>query len=162
VTDIRVEGGEKFARLAQHIRILESKEFKKDLYSGINRAIKPVRADVKAHIPDYMPSGYAPTLVKAFRLSSTKRAGRDPGIRLTGSAKGKKEKRRVGPLDRGTLRHPTFGRKETKSGKSLWRDQTVKHGFFTTQIEKNAPTVRKNLVKVLDDVAAEIARITKG
>jgi len=156
--EIRVTGAEQFGALARRLKKHGDNELRKELYRGINRTVKPIRADVKANIPSYMPSGYSPVLQKSFRLSSSRRAtGRDVGIRLLGRAKGQKKARAVGDIDKGSLRHPTFGRRKSKTGKSLWFVTKVRKGFFTERVEGHADSVRRDLIDVMNDVANKIA-----
>lgn len=156
--EVRVTGADQFAALARRLKKHGDAELRKELYAGINRSVKPIRADVKDNIPSYMPSGYAPILQKSFRLGTSRRAtGKDVGIRLTGRAKGKKKLRAVGDIDKGKLRHPTFGRRESKAGKSLWFVTKVRTGFFTERVGAHADTVRHDLLDVMNDVAKKIA-----
>lgn len=86
---------------------------------------------------------------------STSRAG--VGLRFTATEKrGKKVD--VASLDRGRLRHMTFGRRTTKSGKSLWFDQPVPPGWFTTPLEGQAGNVERELTASVDAVTDQINR----
>lgn len=150
--DFVIEGANQFGALAKRLKDAGDKELKKELYSAISRAAKPVAADVKANVPNYMPKGYQATLSGSLRISTTKRASaRDPGITIRARAKGKSEPRYVGPLDNGELRHPVYG------NRNVWRVTTVKPGFFTAEVQKHADNVRNEISTAMQLVAEKAA-----
>jgi hypothetical protein len=155
VGDYEIRGAEQFGALARRLKEAGDKELRSELYKGINRAIKPMKKDVKDNVTSYMPSNgiYAGVIKKALSLTISKRAGKStPGITLKAKARGKTDLRKVGLLDDGILRHPVFGNREK------WRDTRIKGGFFTEQSKKSARFVRENIVQAMNDVAEKVAK----
>lgn len=150
--DFVITGAEQFGELARRLKEAGDKDLKKELYSGINRAVKPIRTNVKANVGDYMPRGYTATLSKSLSVTSGKRSGsRDPGVVIKARAKGKSEPRYVGPLDNGELRHPVFG------NRNVWRVTRIKAGFFTNEAQKGAPQARTEMIAAMNTVAEKVA-----
>ena len=146
--DFVVHGAEKLAALSRALKSAD-KELKRETFRGLNRAVKPMRAAVKASAEERMPSGYGPTFAKSLRIRTRRRTD---GITLVGTAKGNPRARKVGDLEAGRLRHPLFGDREH------WYTQRVQPGFWSKPLEASAPLVRRELIKVMDDMAEKIAR----
>lgn len=151
---LEVEGADKLAVVARALRDVGDKELRRELYRGLNRAVKPLTADVKAATPDYLPKRYARELSKSLRVKTRRRAGgRNPAIFLVGSAKTPRGKDRdLSSLNRGRLRHPLFGNRR------FWYDQPVRKDWWTDPLIQGAPEVREEIVRVLDDVARQLVR----
>ena len=149
VVDIKVTGADEFGILARRLKEAGDKELRKELYAGINRAVKPLRADVKAAAGDYLPKrgGYADLIASELKVSSRKRAvGQNPAIYLLGKA----GKRDVSSVNRGRLRHPLFGNRRH------WYNTRVTPGFWTKTLAADAPMVRVELVEAIRRVARKI------
>ncbi len=144
---VNVTGGNAAHALAKRLKALNDKDLQKELSRGISRAMKPAAKNVKTSVPEYMPSGYAPTLAKALSLRTSNLAS---GLRITGTAKGNPRPRKVDDLNKGRLRHPLFGNRDK------WYGQTVRERFFDEPLEAMAPEVRAALDKVLSEVAAKL------
>lgn len=144
--DLSVEGADEFQRLARQLRDAGEKDLRRELFRGIERAVKPLKEAAKDSARQRLPRGGGlADKVAAAKFSTKKRTGKDPGIRLT--AKGPID---VEALDRGRLRHPVFGNRR------VWVNQTVPAGWFTEPVEAGAPEVRVELLKALDDVKRKI------
>src|SRR5262245_41038793 len=106
MVDITVTGADEFGRLARKLREAGAKDLRKELYAGINRAVKPLRTDVKTAAAEFMPARYGPTLAGSLKVTARKRGGgSNPAIFLVGRA----GNRRIDAVNRGQLRHPLFG-----------------------------------------------------
>lgn len=151
--ELRVEGAEKFGAVAKTLKQIGDKELNRELYRGINRAVKPLREAVKEGAPRYLPRRYAFELAKSLKVRTRRRAGRNPSIRLVGSAKtpGGKD-RDLASLNRGRLRHPLYG------NRGYWYDQDVSPKWWDEPLFDNVKPVRAEIVKVLDEVARKAAR----
>ena len=149
--DIKVEGADKLGRLAKDLRRLGDKDLQKELYAGLNRATKTLRADGVQAERDRLPKegGLAKKALRG-RMSTRRRGGRWPGVRIV--ARGIKQLDRIDRL--GKVRHPVYGHR------GRWVDQSIPgaKGWFTDTMEAGAPTVREELVKVIDDVARKVTR----
>lgn len=151
--ELRVEGAEKFGVLADALRSLGEKELEKELYSGLNRSVKPLTAAVKDGTPRYLPRRYAFELSKSLKVKARRRSGRNPGITLQGSAKTPKGKDRdLRSLNRGRLRHPLYG------NRGFWYNQPVPPNWWDDPLLSGADEVRKEIVGVMDDLASRLAR----
>jgi len=151
--DIRIEGADKFARLAKALRQIGDTELRRELYAGMNRAVKPLTESVRGATRRYLPDRYADELSETLRVRPRRRAGRDPGVSLTGSAKTRRGKDRdLRALNRGVLRHPLYGNREH------WFNQPVKAGWWDGPLTDGADEVRQELVNVLDDIGKKLDR----
>lgn len=149
--EIRITGSEEFTALARKLREAGRTDLRRELYKGINRAVKPLTADVKKAPPKYLPSGYAAEF--GLKVKTSKRStGRGAGVRLIGSAFTPRGRpRELARVNRGQLRHMLFG------DPGFWYPQAVKPRFWDEPLEKDAPKVRKELLRVLRDIARKIA-----
>ncbi len=144
--DLTIEGADKLRVVARALRDLGDKELSREVYRGLNRATIPLRADAKRSAATVLPQrgGLAERVAKS-KMTTRRRAGRNPGITI--QAKGMPQLR---AMDRGTVWHPVFDR-----GSVL---QRVEPGWFSEPMVRGAPRVRRELVRVLDDAARELAR----
>ena len=153
VVDLRVTGAEDFRAVARAVKQAGDKDLRRELYRGINRTVKPLTQDVKDQMPRFLPDRYAGELAKSLRVKTRTRAGANPAVFLTATAKTKKGKPRdLRSLNRGRLRHPLFGNRRE------WFDQSVRKDWWTHPLLQGAPRVREELVEVLRDIARRIAR----
>lgn len=150
--DLRIEGSEKLGALSDALRRYGTVELEKELFQGITRAVDPLVKAVKASLKGYLPNRYAEAVATSLVERAVRLAGSNPGIRLTASAKTPKGKQRdlVG-LNKGRLRHPLYGDRQ------WWYDQDVKKGFWDEPLLDESDAVREELVKVLDNIARELA-----
>jgi hypothetical protein len=131
----------------------EGKGLRRELYSGLNRATKPVRAEMKAAIPGALPAsgGLAADVQRTTRFATTTRTGGSSvGVRIR--ARGKRSIRRMNST--GTFRHPVFG------NRSVWVTQSagVEKGFLDRPFEKARPVVRAEVMATIARVRANIYR----
>lgn len=144
------EGAKKLANLAKALQEVGDRGLQKELYSGINRAVKPLTDSVKRSTPQFLPRRYAVELAKSLRVKTRNRRN---GVTLLGSAStpGGKE-RDLASLNRGRLRHPLYGNRR------YWYDQPVKKNWWDDPLLAGAGEVRAEIEKVLDDVAHQIEK----
>lgn len=153
VAELRIEGADKFGKLAKQLRVLGDKELKRELYRGINRAVKPLTEDVKKETPQFLPRRYAFELAKSLRVRARRRAGNNPAVYLVGKAKTPKGKDRdLASLNRGRLRHPLFG------NRGFWYDQKVSPNWWDDPLFRGADQVREEIVNTLDELARKIEK----
>lgn len=147
---LRVEGADKLGVLAKELKRVGDKGLQKELYSALNRATKPPRAEAKKNAEQVLPStGGLNKRVAAARLSTRRRAGRDPGVRIV--AKGLDQ---LDLIDKGFVRHPVYGRR------TRWTLQPIPDakGWFTKPMEDSAEDVRKEILQAIDEVAKKVER----
>jgi hypothetical protein len=150
---VEVEGADKLRVVARALKDLGDKELRREFYAGMNRAVKPLTASVKQRLPERLPARYAALLRADLRVTTRRRTGgRNPAVFLLGKAKN----RDIRSLNRGRLRHPLYGDREH------WYDQPVQKGWWDQVLEDGAPMVRKEMVRVLDEVADQIVQKIKA
>jgi hypothetical protein len=147
---VRVTGGDEFARLAARLKATNDRDVKKAVRSAINRTVTPLRREIKASLPAYLPDQYAVVLRR--KLTITARQPRN-SVQIVARAKGRRKPRRVEAIDKGILRHPTFGRR----GPGDWQAQRVRPGFFTESMHAGAPLIRAEILRALNQIADNIA-----
>lgn len=149
--DVRFEATPDLNLVLRALRETGDKELRRELYAGLNRATKEVRGDMRASIPASLPSrgGLAALVHARASLTTSATTGRDPGVRIRARSRDYDLKR----MNAGRLRHPVFG------NRGVWVQQTegVNPGFLDDPFKKAAPGVRREVEKVLNDIAAKIA-----
>jgi hypothetical protein len=150
MADVEVTGTQQFVRLAKALNAQGSagRGLKKELMDAVKAAAKPMENEVRSHVAQYLPSGYAPIMAAGLvvRPSQSTR-GKSVGLKLTGYAKGVTRRRQIRVIDNGTLRHPVYGNREA------WVDQRVKPGFWSEPLEnsreKPAVEIRRAIQKTI-------------
>lgn len=147
--DITFTGADRLESVARDLKQAGATQIRKDLLKGIQRATKPMQRAAKEAARQKLPQrGGLNVFVASSKFStSTRTAGKNPGVAI----KVKKSGHDIRAIDRGRLRHPVFG------NKNVWVDQQITPGVFTETFEDGAPSVRKELLDVLEDVAKKIA-----
>lgn len=153
--DFEIRHLEDLARVSRAMRAAgsEGKGLRKELYSGLNRATKPVRADMRAAILPALPSsgGLAADVQRTTRFTTTTSTGaKNLGVRIR--ARGKRSIRRMNAT--GTFRHPVFGNRR------VWVNQSagVRQGFLDEPFEKSRPVVRAEVMATIARIRAIVYR----
>jgi hypothetical protein len=144
--EVTVRGAEELALVAARLRQVGDRDLRKELLSGLNRATKPLKEDVKQSALRTLPQrgGYARQVAAGKIATKNRMTGRNPGVRVV-SQLGR-------GADRGQLRHPVFGNKQ------VWVVQPVTPGWFTKPLETGADKVRGEVLDVLEQVARKLAQ----
>ena len=146
--DLQIKGADQLGDLAKALRAAgtEGKGLRKELYAGMNRATKPLRATAQERAATDLPQeGGLAALVSKRKGSTRIRTGKNPSVTITFGGTG-------ASTDRGFVRHRVFGR-------GPWVVQRVDGaGWFTGTMRAGAPTVRKELIQAIDNVADQIKR----
>jgi hypothetical protein len=144
---VSIRGLERFARLSKDLRQAGAKELRRELYRGLQRAAKPLIADAKVSARSLPHRGGLADRAARARFRVKARAGRTPSISIVAAdAKGRSVD--LDALDRGTVRHPTFGHRP-------WVAQQVRPEWFTRPMVNGSPQVRDEMLRAVDDVAAK-------
>lgn len=147
---LRVEGADKFGKLAKALRVVGDKGLEKELYSAINRATKPMRSAARKSAERNLPrTGGLNTRVARARMSARRLPGRDVGVRIVATGMDQ-----LALMDQGTVRHPVYG------NRGRWVNQPIQkaEGWFTQPMQDGADDVRREIVKAIDSVSAEFDR----
>jgi hypothetical protein len=153
-SEFEVRHLEDLARLSRALRAAgsEGKGLRRELYSGLNRATKPVRGEMKAAISDALPSsgGLAADVQRSTRFTTTTSTGARLGVRIR--ARGKRSIRRMNST--GSFRHPVFG------NRNVWVTQSagVTKGFLDEPFNKSRPRVQREVIETIARVRAAIYR----
>jgi hypothetical protein len=135
--------------LAFRLRRAGEEELLREVTKAMRGAVEPVKDEIRAGLDPHLPNRYAAVLDADVRLGTSVRAsGSEPGVSVTGQARGKARKLR--DLDAGILHHPLWGSREH------WYRQgepSVQPGWFTGPAEAAGPRVRDGIEKALADVA---------
>lgn len=160
--DVDVRVSENYRRVAREIKAAADGGLRREMTKAIASAAKPAQAAVKAAVPSYMPGsgGYAATLQAALRLRTVRRAG---GVRITAEADGAGGKRDVGAREKGSLRHPVYGRFRVSHRRRSfierpWVNQRIRPGFFTEPIQDRKNDIRDEIAEAIQRLADQIAR----
>lgn len=147
--DVRVTGADQAAAVARALKEAGDRGLRRDAMRALNSVTKPLRADMKASAGRTLPQrGGLAARAARTGLTTTLRAGRDPGVRIRA---GRNTLKDPSSLDRGRIRHPVFGHEPLVF-------QRIRPGAFDRPFEAGAPRVRHAVVGVLDDTANRIAR----
>jgi hypothetical protein len=151
-----ISGIDKVYRIAAKLPPTLDYELHKEMRQAITEPVADMRREARTNIAAFMPSGYAPVFGGAFRILSNVGGGGLGGlasVRLRGTAKGRARIRDSAALNRGILRHKTYGRAVTKKGKSLWFDQGITPGFWDRAAEKYIDKLREKVREALERAA---------
>ena len=148
--DLRITGAEQFAHVAKALRDAGDKELRKELYRGLNRATKPLKAEAQAEAAAILPrrGGLSARVAKA-RFTTKSRGGQNPSVRIVAKdAKGRSAD--LARIDQGEVRHPVYGH-------GPWVKQAVRPGWFTRPMQEGADVVRREVVAAIDAVARKLS-----
>lgn len=153
---LKVQGAAQLGSIARQLREAGDKTLQRELYAGLNRAVKPIRPVVQAAARDAIGDkhGYGPKVASSLRVTARRRVGRNPSVTLV-ARRGNTPLR---ALDSGQLRHPTFGRWKTSDGRSLAAVTRVKAGWWDAAIRSQAPEIRREIAKTITHVRAQLRR----
>lgn len=142
----KVSGVDDLNLLARRLKEQSGTELKKELLRGIRETNKPTIARVKDSARANLPKrgGLAERVARETIGTRTRLTGDSAGVRI--------QRKRGRSLNEGRLRHPVWGNRK------VWAEQSVSKDWFDKPIEDDAPKIRAGLQKVMEDIAAKIAR----
>lgn len=142
-----VRGAGKYKSLAKRLKDAGRGDLRRDLFRALNRATKPIRRDIKARTPEFLPNNYAAVFTPDLKLSTTQRSS-GPGVGVRIRAKSKRNIRRP---ERGMVRHPLFGNRE-----HWFTTSANKPNFFTDPAREGTDEVRRELLEAMEIIANKI------
>lgn len=148
-TEVQVAGADQLERLGARLKDLGDKELRRELFSGITRATKPLKLAAKQSARAKLPKrgGLNELVASQAKLSTrTRVTGKTVGVRLV-AALGKTNLRL---MDRGELRHPVYG------NRAAWVVQEVEPGWFSDPMHAGEPLVRREVLSALDDLERKL------
>jgi creatinine amidohydrolase/Fe(II)-dependent formamide hydrolase-like protein len=147
--EMSIRGAAELREVAALLRA-EQRLLQRNVNQGTRKAVKPLERAIRAEIPLRMPRRYAGVLEGALKVVTSLRGA---GLTLTIKAAGLKSNRDVAARDRGSLRHPVFGRATKR-----WVDQRITPGFVANPIRATADEVYRELDKVAEGVRERVER----
>lgn len=147
-----ITGIDRLYKAAGVLRERVDEELSKELEDTARRAIDPFNRAVFDRIDADFPhgGGYAGLFAGSFRVVPRVSAeGGGVRIRLQGTARGRAKKRDSAALNRGVLRHKTWGREP-------WHSQSIRPGFWDEPAKKLVADLRGKLAEVVEKVARKI------
>ena len=147
--DVEVRGADQLTRLARTLRQVGDKDLKKELRRGINEAVQPVKASIRARALSSMPrrGGLNQVMARSRITVSQRGSGANPGVRLVTKSHNPR-------IDKGIVRHPVraTGPREDWT----WVDQPVKPGWFTHPAAASAPITRLKLLAAMRRIERQL------
>lgn len=145
--DLKVSGAQDFARVSRACKDAGDKSLNREVFRALGSAGKEMTPLVLKAMPSYLPDRYAADVAGSLKVRvRSRRSARNPSVFLVGQAKSNKGQRRLGGLEKGSLRHRTWGR-------NPWHEQKIRSGFWSEPLTKGAVAVRKELVHALERIA---------
>jgi len=144
--DFEIRGAGELEKLAKRLKDTGGNDLKRELLRGIRETNKPTTAKVRKSAAENLPrrGGLAAKVAREPIGTRTRLTGNSAGVTIS--------RKRGRGLNEGRLRKPLFGDREH------WFQQTVAKDWFSKPIEDDAPKIRDGLQRVMQDVAAKIAR----
>lgn len=145
-----------FKAASQALNDTNDKELRRDVYASFRQVTKPLGQKVIKGGAAKMPraGGFAATLARARMGQSNATTGRSIGVALTFKTSPGHD---LKTLDAGVLRKPVFPR---PGFKATWVTQAVPARAYSAPFEAGRPAVSRELVKMLENVARNIAHKT--
>ena len=139
------DAASQFRDLARNLTLVGDDELRRELYSAVSGAARPLLDDIRRGMPDYMPDRYAATLGADLSLGSAK--GAEAGVRVW--ARPRVRARKLRRLDAGRITHPVFG------NRGRWVTQTagMRPGWFTAPAQASAPQVRDAILAAMHRIS---------
>lgn len=151
MSDFEVRGAEDVDHLVRAIRTHASrKALQKELSSGLNRASKPIRAQMVDVIPNALPrrGGLAAQFQAKTSSRVAAKSGKWAGISVRFSNRGYDVRTLVGKR----LRHPVFGNRE----RWVTQEAGVNASVFPKAFEKQKPELLQAVTRVTSEVARKV------
>jgi hypothetical protein len=121
---------ESLTRLVAELRKFDDrKAVMRELRAEIRKPLPVIRKEIKARAETTLPrAGGLNRWAAGTKITlQVKMTGRSAGVRIKGGRNSKGGRSDIRALDRGRLRHPSWGRR----GRGQWHTQQVIPGFFT-------------------------------
>lgn len=140
-----VRGAEDFLALSKRLKATGQGELRKELARSLRLAVKPLTPKTRAEARHILPhaGGLAELVAKEPQRVQVRTGAATAGVRLVVG----KNKGAARAADAGAIRHPVFGT-------DRFVTQPVPPGWFTATAKGQSRNVRKDVLAVLETVAA--------
>lgn len=164
--DVEIIGGAELRALARRISAAGDKGLGREMGQALKRTADPVERTLREEYGE-LPArgGYASTFTRSVRFRTNLRtSGRTASFRLTTFSQGTHERRDIGALEAGRLRHPIYGRRRkrtagVRAGNVLanpWAVTTVRGGYFERGTDRALAVAAAQMSDVLRTYAAKL------
>lgn len=143
-------------RFAREMRSFDQRRaIVKAMRRALNRQARPALREVRAHAREILPSsgGLGMWVARSSLTFQIRYTGRSAGIRLRGRRKSTKGRSDLDRIDRGEVRHPSWGRRFRGS----WHAQAVTPGWWSEPLQ-NDTTIGAAVDHEVDRALDEIRR----
>lgn len=150
--DASISGAEQLRALSRDLKAAGS-DLRKQLPKAMREAAKPIITEIRTEALATLPAkgGLAALVSKSRITTKTRTTGDRAGVRVTGVRTKDGGRMDLKALDRGRLRHKTFGHRP-------WVNQAVSPGFWSKPFDRSAPHVRRELLAAIDRIREEFSR----
>lgn len=166
---VELRGADQFQALARQLRAAGAKGLGREMAAGLRKATAPITRAVDAEAGQVMPNrgGYRRALTGSLRhRTEVRTTAVRASVKVRTYADGTGSRRDVPALNKGQLRHPVYGRSRKlrrgpKAGSiraNPWAVTRIRAGFWDRPTARAMPAAQAEMAKVLDDVAARLAR----
>lgn len=153
---LRVDGHRNLGSVRQALRDVGDRDLSRMMSRGFQRAAKPLKPAIQASALRVLPKagGYAELMAQSVRVRTAVRERSGfATVTITVYGDGKAEKRDVPRINKGTLRHPVYGRR-----RKAWVDQKVRRGFVDRPVDGLSPDIAREMRAIVDWVGDQIKR----
>jgi hypothetical protein len=162
--EARVSGSAELKKLADQIRVSGDKGLGPKMAQALKRASQPVQRSIRGEYGT-LPSrgGYSGLFSKSLRFRTTLRSEvRKASFRMLTFADGTHQRRDILALERGSLRHPVYGRSRGgRKGERLanpWAVTRVKGDFHKRGTDHAAEEAEKEMSRVIDQFTQDLIK----
>lgn len=139
-------GARQLSELAAKLKAESRGDIRRQLLRNIRAAGKPLLADAQKSALETLPrrGGLNQVVASAKFSVRTSLSGTSARVRLQAS-----EPHHIRSIDKGRVRHPTFGH-------DPWKTQAVTPGWWTTPMEAGSPKVRAAIIRTVDEISRKL------
>lgn len=142
-----IEGADQLARLAKALKEAGRKDLQKELSKSINRAVRPLKEDIRQSAGTLPRRGGLADEVAASKITTRRQNSKKAtGIRLVA-----KSRYSLWHINQGQIRHRVKGKSPDQ-----WPVQRTAPGFWSKPTEEAAPEVRREILQAMDAIAHKI------
>jgi hypothetical protein len=145
-----ITGVERLYKMADKLPEVVDKALSDELENAFSEPIASFRSEVDDAIGTRFPTGYSGTFEGSWNiLAKVNAGGGSVSARLRGTAHGRAKKRDSAALNRGVLRHKTWGRLP-------WHTQAIPARFWDDPADRLIARMRSKLAEVVEKAAKKI------
>ncbi|HEY3261366.1 MAG TPA: hypothetical protein VGJ95_14045 [Pseudonocardiaceae bacterium] len=152
---LSVKGAQDLRELTQALKDAGAKDLQKELYRGINRAMKPLKEVARKAAREGLPKrgGLADTIARSkitTRRVVNKRRNMY-SVRLVATSG-----HDIRALDRGKLRWPVFPEEGSDRSEWTWKKRDIKPGWWSEPLKRASGIPREEILQVMADVKRKL------